>query len=69
MKDQVGINKDLLKRVEKLVKEKVEKKEELAADIAEVIVVVKGSVAVDIWETKIKLVDDMANAGSKNVVG
>lgn len=69
MKDQVGINKDLLKRVEKLVKEKVEKKEELAADIAEVIVVVKGSVVVDIWETKIKLVDDMANAGSKNVVG
>lgn len=60
-------NEDLLKRVELLSKEKDEKEDEHVAEIAEVIVEVKGSVAMAIWEAKNKLAEDVANAGSWNV--
>lgn len=45
-------------------KEKAEKKEQYATYMEEVIEEVKSSAASVIWETKIKLVEDMANIGS-----
>lgn len=48
-------NEDLLKRVKLLSKEKAKKEEENEAQMAEVIVEVKASVALTVWEAKIKL--------------
>lgn len=62
-------NEDLWRRVELLSKEKAEKEEEHAAEIPEVITEVKGSAVVAIFEANIKLVMDVANTGSWNVVG
>ena len=57
-------NEDLLKIVELLSKEKSEKDGEHAAEIKEVFVEVKSSVAIAIWEAKIKLAEDLRNSGS-----
>lgn len=62
-------NKDLLMMVELLRKEKAEKVEEHVVVITEVIAKVKGSFLVAVWEAKIKLPDDVANAGFWNIVG
>lgn len=55
-------------KVELLSKEKVEKQEKNDAEMAEVIVKVKGSVVMAVWEAKIKLAEDVANIGYRNVV-
>lgn len=64
-----GINLELLQKVEKLTKEKTEKEEEHVAEIGEVIMEVKASAIVAIWEAKIKVAEDLKNAGSWNVAG
>lgn len=48
-------NEDLVKRVEILIKEKVEKEEEHDEKIMEVIAEVNANTDVDVWEAKIKL--------------
>ena len=63
-KDWKVTNKDLLWRVELLSREKAENEEEHVMDIKEVITVVKANDVVDILEEKIKLTEDVANAGS-----
>lgn len=68
-KEWKSINEDLLLRVELLSKEKVEKEEEHAAEVAEVIFEVRGSVVVAVWDAKIKIAEDVANVGSWNVDG
>lgn len=57
-------NKDSMKRVEKLSKEKAERDEAHSLKIEKVIIEVKSSVVEAFWEAKIKLVEDMENAGS-----
>lgn len=52
-----------------MCKEKVEKDEERATKIVEVIFEVKGSVVADVSEEKIKLANDFENVGYQNVVG
>lgn len=52
--------------MEKLTKEKVKKEEEHVVEMGGVITKVKVSV-VAIWEAKIKLAEDLENAGSWNV--
>ena len=64
LKDQEGINKELLKRVEKLSKEKAKKEEECALKTEGVIATVKSSDVEAIWEANIKLSEDVENAGS-----
>lgn len=59
-------NMDLLIRVELMRKEKDKKEEQHVAEIAEVIVEMKGSTIVVFWEAKIKLAEDVANARSWN---
>ena len=56
-------NEDLLTKVEWLSKEKVEKKEEHALEIEEVISELKSS-ALEVWEAKIKPMEDVENTGS-----
>ena len=53
----------------KLTKEKSGKEEEHVVDMDEVIVEVKASAAITIWEAKIKLAEDFENVGSCNVTG
>lgn len=60
-------NEDLLMKVELLSKEKVEKGEEHATEMQEVIVEVRSSVVVAVWEAKINVAEDVANVGSWNV--
>lgn len=55
--------------MELLSKEKAKKEEERAANIEDVITEVKTSVVIAIWEANIKHVEDVANAGSWNLVG
>lgn len=62
-------NEDLLKRVDLLRKEKVEKEEEHDEEMAEVIAEVKASVVMVVWDAKIKLDEDVVNIGSWNLVG
>lgn len=61
-------NEDLLKKEEILSKEKANNEEEHAAEIDEVIAEVKRSVVVVVWEAKVKLAEDVASAGSQNLV-
>lgn len=56
-------NEDLLTKVEWLSKEKVEKEEEHALEIEEVIFELKSS-ALEVWEAKIKPMEDVENTGS-----
>ena len=56
-------NEDLLTKVEWLSKEKVEKEEEHALEIEEVISELKSS-ALEVWEAKIKPMEDVENTGS-----
>lgn len=60
------MNDDLLKRVEHLRKEQTEKEDKHKEEMVEVIVEVKASDALVVWEAKLKLFDDLANAGSWN---
>lgn len=69
VKEWKTTNEDLLKRVELLSKEKVEKEEEHVEEMEKVIVEGKSSAAMAIWETKIKLAKDVANAGSWDLAG
>lgn len=62
-------NEDLLKRVELLSKEKDEKEEEHDVEMEEVIAKVKSNVVMVVWETKIKLDEDVVNVGSLDLVG
>lgn len=62
-------NEDLLRRVELLRKEKAEKEEEPDAEIVEVIAEVKASTIMVVWESNIKLVEDVANRRFWNPVG
>ena len=55
-------NEDLLRRVELLSKFKAKKEEQHAVEITKVIVEVKDSVVVVVWEAEIKLTEDVANA-------
>lgn len=64
MREKEEINKDLLQMVEKLSEEKPEKDEEHVAEVKEVIVEVKASVVVVIWEAKVTLAEGVANVGS-----
>lgn len=50
-----------------MTKEKSGKEEEHVVDMDEVIVEVKASAAITIWEAKIKLAEDFENVGSWNV--
>lgn len=61
MKDQEGINMDLIHRVEKLRNEKAKREEEHAQKIKEVIVELKSSFVEAFWEAKINLVEDVVN--------
>ena len=69
MKEQEEINKELLERVEKLYKETAEREEEHEAEMDEVTTEVKASVAMAVWDAKIKLSGDLWNTGSWNVAG
>lgn len=62
-------NKDLLKRVELLSKEKAQKEEEHEAEMTKVIVEVKAIAILVVWEAHIKLVEYVANARSWNLAG
>ena len=68
-KEHKVTNKDLLKRVELMIKEKDDKEEEHAVEMEEVIVEAKSSATMAVCESKIKLFEDVANAGSRNLVG
>lgn len=61
--------KDLLRRVELLSKEKVEKEEEHLLEMEEVISDAKVGVTVAIWEAKIHLAEDLENVSSWDVDG
>ena len=56
-------------RVELLSKEKDEKEEEHVAEMEEVIAKVKSSATIVVWETKIRLAEDVSNAGSWDLTG
>ena len=49
--------------------EKAEKEEEHAVEMEEVIAEAKSNAAMAVWETKIKLVEDVANLGSWDLAG
>lgn len=68
-KERKVTNKDLLKRVELMIKEKDDKEEEHAVEMEEVIVEAKSSATMAVCESKIKLFEDVANAGSWDLVG
>lgn len=55
---------DLLKRVELLIKDNARKEEDHEAEMADVIAKAKANIALVVWEAKIKLSKDVANARS-----
>lgn len=59
LKEQQEVNKEILKWVDKLVKEKVEKEEEHIAEMQEVIAEAKSRIVEVVWEENIKLVEDI----------
>lgn len=59
LKEQQEVNKEILKWVDKLVKEKVEKEEEHIAEMQEVIAEAKSCIVEVVWEENIKLVEDI----------
>lgn len=69
MKEQEATNKEFLKRVEKLIKEKEEKEEEHVAEIKKEIIEARSSVVELFWEAKFKLAEDIENAGSWDAAG
>lgn len=68
-KEWKGIHEDLLRRIQLLIKEKVEKEEKHILETEEVITDAKPSAAVAIWEAKIRMAVDLENSGSTYVVG
>lgn len=62
-------NEDLLRRVESLSKEKVEKEEDHTTEMDDVIAKVKASIVVAVREAKLMLAENMENAGSCNIPG
>lgn len=69
MKEQEGVKKELLQKVEKLTKEKAEKEKKHVAEMDNVIAEVRMSAAIAVWEAEIKLAEDLCNARSWNVKG
>ena len=69
MKEWKATNEDFLKRVDLLSKEKAKKEEEHVEEMEKVIVEGKSSAAMAVWETKIKLVKEIANTGSWDLAG
>lgn len=63
---QKETSKHVLARVERLSKEKVEKEEEHAQEIEDVIIELKSSAAENICEAKIKMAQDVKNGNARS---